>query len=299
MTISRRRFLNQSGLALASAAWLAHEKSLHASPWGQPLGFQAYEIIPDLNKDWDGTLKKMVAIGYNFIDALTSPPYISPTRTAKDLRAVFDSYGLGCDNAHFGYNNFKNSFAQTAAIVHDLKVKSAVCGPWNRRQTADDWKALADELNTFGAQSQKEGFFVGYHNHEIEFIKTPDGQVPYDILVTGTDPALVRFQIDVGNLTFGGADALAYLNKYPTRYYSLHAKDYVKGKASVPVGQGTLDWKKIFSAAKRDNIKSYVAEVGAYGASTLSGPLEPSSIDIIESFRQSYQFMKAFKNDDD
>ena len=296
MNSNRRQFLGRTGAALIGAAWLSRSDELGASPMNQPIGFQAYEIIPDLNKDWDGTWKKMAGIGYNFIDALTSAPYITPTRTAKDLRGVIESYGLGCDNAHFGYNNFKNTFAQVVATAHDLKVKSAVCGPWNRRQSADDWKALADELNTFGAQTQKEGFFVGYHNHEIEFIKTPDGQVPYDLLMKGTDPALVKFQIDVGNLTFGGADALAYLTKYPTRYFSLHAKDFVKGKASVPVGQGTLDWKKIFAAAKTANIKSYVAEVGAYGASTLSGPLEPSSIDIIESFRQSYVFLKAFKD---
>jgi sugar phosphate isomerase/epimerase len=66
------------------------------------------------------------------------------------------------------------------------------------------------------------------------------------------------------------------LKKYPTRYVSLHAKDFIKGKAAVPVGQGSLDWKTIFALAKAANIRSYIAEVGAYNASTLTGPLEPS-----------------------
>jgi sugar phosphate isomerase/epimerase len=296
MSTSRRQFLSRSGVALAGAAVLLKSEWLRASPMNQPIGFQAYEIIPDLNKDWDGTWKKMAGFGYSFIDLVVTPPYVSPTRTAKDLRTAIEGYGLGCDNAHFGYNNFKNSFAATMATAHDLKVKSVICGPSQRRQTADDWKFMADELNAFGAQTQKEGIFIGYHNHEIEFRPTPDGQIPYDILMAGSDPALVKFQIDVGNLTFGGADALAYLNKYPTRYFSLHAKDFVKGKASVPVGQGSLDWNKIFAAAKKANIKSYVAEVGAYGASTLTGPLEPSNIDILESFRQSCVFLKNFKD---
>ena len=68
--------------------------------------------------------------------------------------------------------------------------------------------------------------------------------MPYDILMANTDPALVKFQIDVGNLTFAGADAVSYLERYPTRYFSLHAKDFLKGKASVPVGQGSMDWRR-------------------------------------------------------
>jgi hypothetical protein len=91
MSLSRREFLTHSGIAVAGAAVFSRAAGLNASPMNQPIGFQAYEIIPDLNKDWDGTWKQMAGIGYNFIDALTSPPYITPTRTAKDLRAVIES----------------------------------------------------------------------------------------------------------------------------------------------------------------------------------------------------------------
>jgi sugar phosphate isomerase/epimerase len=151
---------------------------------------------------------------------------------------------------------------------------------------------MADELNKLGKKLKADGLILGYHNHEIEF-RALDGQIPWDILVAGTDPNLVHFQIDVGNLTFGGGDAVTYLAKYPGRYYSLHCKDFVRGQASVPVGQGTLDWKKIFGIAKQQNIKSYVAEVGAYGVSSLDGtPLEQSKLDVLESFRQSAVFLK-------
>jgi hypothetical protein len=48
------------------------------------------------------------------------------------------------------------------------------------------------------------------------------------------------------------------------------------------VGSGDLDWDTIFALAKKANMKTYIAEVGAYGAATLSGaPLEPSDISII------------------
>src|ERR1700721_4263425 len=100
---------------------------------------------------------------------------------------------------------------------------------------------------------------------------------------------MVWFQIDVGILTFAGGDVILYLNKYPTRYFSMHAKDYLPGKTSVPVGQGVLKWKEIFKAAKKTPIENYYAEVAAYGAGTLHGvPANAGPTDSIDQLRRGY-----------
>src|SRR5262249_40068695 len=149
---------------------------------------------------------------------------------------------------------------------------------------------MAEELNTLGKKMKSDGMLLGYHNHDIEFYPV-DGQIPYDILVTNTDPNLVGFQIDVGNLTFAGADAPTFLSKYPGRYYSMHVKDFVKGVASVPVGQGSMNWKEIFAIARKQNIKSYVAEVGEYGVRARQDggnpTLAPAKLPVLESFKES------------
>jgi sugar phosphate isomerase/epimerase len=298
MHTSRRQFLNRSAVALAGGALLSGTDAINASPMNQPIGFQCFEIIGYLNKDWEGTWKKMAGFGYKFVDLVTFSPRTAPNiakLTAKEIRQGIQAGGLGVDNCHFSYASLTDSFGETMAAAHDLGLKTMVCSTGPRRKTVDDWKWMGDQLNTIGAKTQREGFPLGYHNHEIEFVAI-DGQIPFDILMASTDPKLVKFQIDVGNLTFGGADAIAYLAKYPDRYFSLHAKDFVRGKASVPVGTGTLDWKKIFALAAKAGIKSYVAEVGAYGVATLNGePLEPSSIDVLESFRLSAIFLNDFK----
>ena len=134
---------------------------------------------------------------------------------------------------------------------------------------------------------------IAYHNHEIEFVRTPQGDIPWDLLMANTDPAIVRFQIDVGNLTFGGGDAVEYFRKYNDRYFSFHAKDFVPGKAAVPVGAGVLDWKQIFELARKARVESVIAEVGAYGVATLDGvPLEPAELTILESYRRSAAWLK-------
>ena len=297
MRISRRSFLRHAGVVAGGATLLTQMRPLHASPMNQPLGFQTFEIIPHLILDWKGTWKAMAGFGYKFADLVQfgSRPQLAQY-SAKDVRRSLNEVGLTCTNGHFSYNAWAQSFAESVQYAHDLGLSSVVCALGPRRSTIEDWKWMGGQLNEIGAKLQKEGLQLAYHNHEIEF-RSVQGQVPWDILMASTDPALVRAQLDVGNLTFGGGDAIACLSRYKERVFSLHCKDFAPGKASVPVGQGILDWNKILSIAKSVDIKSYVCEVGAYGVATLDGtPLEQSQLDVLESFRQSFVFLNAFQN---
>lgn len=263
----RREFLRMAGAGAAALA-LGNELAF-ANPLGLPFGFQAWEIGPDMKKDWDDPLAAM--------------------------KASFASHGFTFTNALWPYQSFSNRFDQTIADSKTLGLSTIVCSPRPRLRTSDDWKSMAEELNGYGARTKAAGLQLGYHNHEIEFVKTPQGDVPWDILMASTDPAVVKFQIDVGNLTFGGADPYVYLDKYKTRYYGVHIKDFTPGKAAVPVGSGTLDWKRIFTLVKAANIRNIVAEVGAYGANTLDGqPLAPPDYSVLELYKRSAEYLKAF-----
>lgn len=295
---TRREFLERSGIALAGLAVFGRQDRLNASPMNQPLGFQTFEIIPHLLKDWDGTWRTMAGFGYKIADLLDFGLFIPglANKTAKDIRQTLTSAGLTATNCHFSYDAWTKKFDESVAWSHELELKSVVCGLGPRRKTVDDFKWMADQLNEIGTKTQREGLQLAYHNHEIEFVPI-EGQVPWDILMANTDPKLVRAQLDVGNLTFGGGNAIDVLSRYKDRTFSLHCKDFAPGKASVPVGQGILDWNKILAIAKSADIKSYVTEVGAYGIATLDGkPLEPSKLDVLESFRQSFVFLNNFHN---
>lgn len=84
--------------------------------------------------------------------------------------------------------------------------------PWlpeDDRRTVDDYKRVADEFNRRGAEAKRAGIRFAYHNHDSEFAPV-DGQVPYDLLLAGTEPALVAFELDLMWITKGGRDPLAY-----------------------------------------------------------------------------------------
>lgn len=73
----------------------------------------------------------------------------------------------------------------------------------------------------------------------------------------------------------------AYLTKYPDHYFSIHAKDVKDGRLGVAVGEGVLDWKKVFAAAKRANLRHYAVETGA------------SDADVMAKSKQSIDYLRA------
>ena len=131
-------------------------------------------------------------------------------------------------------------------------------GPKN--PTMDDVKRAADEYNKMAERAAKAGIQQGLHNEEFE-LSTVNGKRTYDILFELLDPKLVKFQFQVSTIS-QGYDATEYFTKYPGRFISMHVQGWsAETKKIVPVGQGTLDWKKIFTAAKIGGIKNYFVEM--------------------------------------
>jgi sugar phosphate isomerase/epimerase len=59
-----------------------------------------------------------------------------------------------------------------------------------------------------------------------------------------------------------GYQAATYFKKYPGRFISIHLADWSSTeKKGVPVGQGVVDWKNLFAAAKIGGVKNYFVEM--------------------------------------
>jgi sugar phosphate isomerase/epimerase len=293
MAISRRCFLQQAFVASVAAG--AHRA--FADPLGMPIGFQGYDARFLLIKDWDSGWQTMRDMGYQSVDLVSVRGYgfeNSPvaSKTAKEIRTKLESIGMLYENCQFSYAELHTDFSRTMDFCHELNLKNIICAPESRHtKSIDGWKWQADQLNLLAIRLKPEGFRLGYHNHDLEFIDV-DGVTPYDVLMENTDPKLVSFQIDVGNLTFAGKDAITYLKRYSQRYFSMHAKDYKPGLTSVPVGQGILDWKTIFTIAKTTPIQNYFAEVAAYGIGTLNHmPASAWPTDSVDQLGQSYIYL--------
>ena len=146
-----------------------------------------------------------------------------------------------------------------------LGKKYIVCyWPWTddgNNKKLDDWKRVAENLNTGGKICKKSGLQLLYHNHDIEF-KLTEGKIPFDTLMAYLDKDCVNIELDLYWITKGEQSAIDYIKKYPGRYPVFHVKDmeHASGKSFACVGQGRINFPEIFSLHKTAGVKHYIVE---------------------------------------
>jgi sugar phosphate isomerase/epimerase len=246
-----------------------------------PVGVQLYTLGPDLQKELDAQLATVAKIGFKSVELAG---YLG--RTPVELRAAFDRAGLVCSSAHISPKaasgpSFSGDLAKLADELQVIGVKAAIMpilyipdrmGGADLRQagaqmTADDWKWNADFLNEKAAVLKKAGLATGYHNHNFEFapLGASNGM---EILLNGTDPSLVTFEMDVGWVTAAGQDPFALLKKHPGRFTLMHVKDikastkpnFVLQQDPTEVGGGMIDWRKLLPAAYSAGVRGFFYE---------------------------------------
>lgn len=280
--LSRRGLLAASAAALGAA--YGGGASAAAKPFfqrhGLPLGIQLYTLGPDLQKDLDAQLATVAKIDFKSVELAG---YLG--RTPAELRAAFDKAGLICPSAHIapkGANgpSFSGDLVKLADELHVIGVKSAIMPilyipdrlggdlrSAGAQMTADDWKWNADFLNEKAAVLKKAGIVTGYHNHNFEF--APLGNTNgMEILLKGTDPSLVTFEMDAGWVTAAGHDPFAMLKRHPGRFTQMHVKDikattqanFVLKQDPTEVGSGMIDWKNLLPAAYAAGVRGFYVE---------------------------------------
>jgi sugar phosphate isomerase/epimerase len=268
-TISRRTFLN-AGATATAASFLAAAGALRlrGNPLGMPIGCQTWPVRDMIAKDFPGTIKQLAAAGFQTIE-LCSPVGYADSGFAglaaykgAELRKILDDAAVTCVSSHFGIEELRANQEDRIAWAKDLGLTQMLVATLNgpKKPTMDDVKRAADEYNKMAEKSAQAGIQQGLHNEDFE-LSMVDGKRTYDLLFDLLDPKLVKFQFQVSTIS-RGYDAAEYFIRYPGRFISMHVQGWsAEAKKITPVGQDSLDWKKIFSAAKSAGIRNYFVEM--------------------------------------
>ena len=119
---------------------------------------------------------------------------------------------------------------------------------------------LAKILNELGEKASGYGLQLLYHNHDFEFMPNEDGVVPIDYLLEHVNAEHVNFEMDLFWVTKAGADPVAYFEKYPGRFKLWHVKDMGANGLFAPVGEGSIDFKRILSGKEKSGMEYYFVE---------------------------------------
>ena len=269
LVMPRREFLKSAATFAATASVLSEGAiELQANPLGMPIGCQTWYVREMIAKDFPGTIKQLADAGFQTIE-LCSPYGYSDSGfgglakySGAELRRILADAGVSCISSHFGIEALRKDQERAIAWAKDVGLTQmmvpTLSGP--EKPTMDDVKRAAEEYNKMGEKSAAAGIQQGLHNEGFELSKV-DGKRTYDLLLELMDPKLVKFQFQVSTIS-EGYDAAEYFTKYPGRFISMHVQGWSAAeKRIVAVGQDTLDWKKIFTAAKVGGIKNYFVEM--------------------------------------
>jgi sugar phosphate isomerase/epimerase len=286
--------MKRGSLAAAAVATASASRFAMADPLGLPIGIQLYTVGADVNKDAPAAIKQIAAIGYKEVETAG----FGSLKTATEFRKALDANGLKCPSAHlqFDLKDLNKAFDDAHALgcqyattsVPRMILMAQTGSPYSMtpEQRAafgkkmmsplegDEIKRMADAMNTVGAAAKTAGLGFASHNHTMEFAMY-EGKPGFDYLMTHTDPALVKFEIDCGWITVAGYKPGEYVDRYPGRVKMLHIKDFLPfdksanpGPGSVKgseIGQGVVDYKAIFASMKGKGIQHiFVEQEGPY-----------------------------------
>ncbi len=262
----RRAFLKTAGTTslaaiLARPAWALSPRFRH---YKDTMGLQLYTVRNQMKEDMAATLRAVADSGYyqaEVGDVLTADPVV---KAARDI-------GLKVTSAFIDWRVLVTpdakgvaTFEATLEAAEKLKLRYLVFGyiAKGHRETADQFKQIAERANGAGEMCRKAGIQLCYHNHAFEFAKLPEGKRGWDVFVEEFDPKLMPFELDVFWAAIAGNDPVKMIRKLKGRIAQLHLKDLKAGVATLTdesktprdafqeVGDGTIDWNAVLQAAE-------------------------------------------------
>ena len=249
---------------------------------GRAVGIQLYTLRSLMERNVENTLASVADIGYREVEFAG---YFG--RDPKQLRATLDRLQLSAPSTHIPLADLRSTLPALLDTAETLGHRYIVC-PYvdEGERTAAGYRKLAGEFNKWGAACRERGIRFAYHNHDFEFKRAGDVAVPYDFLLAETDPASVAMEVDLYWITKGGKDPLAYFQKHRGRFPLWHVKDMGADAAKeiVPVGEGQIDFRRIFASADQAGLDHFFVE---------QDNAADNGADPIKNIRTSFQSVRG------
>lgn len=296
--LSRRHFLRDaSALALGGLALpqLTHASDLLAGAPTRPIGLQLFTLFRPMNEDPKGTLEKVAAVGYKEIESAFNMRGGYYGYTAKEFKELVSDLGMTWRAHHAGgapfrprpaaggpppggqaqggaqrpamdfskmppQLNLRDNYQQLVDEAVEGGLSYLVCSS-TPVATLDEIQKSIEVFQKTGEACKKAGIGFAYHNHSTEFDPVEGGKTPYELILSQTDKELVKMELDLAWATKAGKDPVELFKQHPGRFPLWHIKDIKDdNKTITEVGNGVVDFKRAFAAAKVAGLKYIFVE---------------------------------------
>lgn len=229
--------------------------------FAQEVGLQLYSLRNELKKNVPETLALINKWGITKVEGKGS--YGLPMNEFKDL---LEQNNLKMVGIVAGFKDLQHNLDNVIKEAKSFGAEYIMCGSvprennkWGLKET----KHAVEVFNKTGKMLKEHGLYFVYHTHGYEFRRWNNATL-FDFMAQNA--INFTFELDVFWTQFGGADPLALLKKYPTKFTLLHLKDLkhgikgnntgkADGDTNVVLGQGQIDIAGIVAEAKKIGIK--------------------------------------------
>jgi sugar phosphate isomerase/epimerase len=235
---------------------------------------QLYSVRAELEKDYEGVIRKIAGFGYKFVE-----PAGFPGCTLEKAAKLYDELGIKALSIH-GALPVGDDLAQSIETAKALGAEYIVSGKGpDDFKTADDIKKVAELFSEASANAAPHGIKIGYHNHYWE-MDIVDGVPGYRIFMENT-PDDVKMEIDTYWVKVGGLDPVAVITEAGSRAPLIHMKDGdIEPRTPMKaVGSGAMDFPPIVEAASF--------------AELLIVELDSCATDMLEAVKSSYDYITS------
>lgn len=261
------------------------------------LGYQLYSIRDEMAIDPIKTLKALKQMGYRDFEVYGFDEHkeLFYGFKAPEFKQILDDLGLTVTSGHYGFSPYLHSSAEDLkwfvdqCIIGAKKLNSKyITWPWiaPELRTLENFKVMADKLNIIGEQVVKAGLSFAYHNHGFEF-EDHDGENGFDIILKGTDPNLVKLEMDMYWVMHSSQfTPQELIDAQPGRYVMWHLKDMDKvTRDYTELGNGSIDYISLLPDPKKSGLEFYYLEQGGNFATNST----KSAADSAKYFKDNLQ----------
>jgi len=187
------------------------------------VGIQLYGVRNAMAADFEGTLKKVRDMGYEYVEFAGFFD-----RKAEDIRAILDELGLKCISCHIGLDFFNDDPQGAVEYLKTIGIKYSVV-PWyseNLLAGSDEWENSKARFNKVADLLHENGLMLGYHNHDFEFKKV-DGKYIHDYIFEAVPADRIEPELDTCWVHYAGIKPEEKIREFAGRVHVVHLKDFV------------------------------------------------------------------------
>ena len=218
------------------------------------IGAQLY-TVRDFCKTLEGfeeSLKKIADIGYVNVQVSGSCAF-APEWLDEKLKAN----GLRCVVTHVPADRLTAEPVQVAKDHAVFGCENIGLGWYNFAQ--DSLEAFLEKYKPVAKSIAENGKYFMFHNHDSEFIRKGK-QIVLEQIAEAVPAEQLGFILDTFWIQAGGGDPAYWVEHFADRVPCIHLKDYAFGRKMAVIGEGNINFERVFTAAERAGTKYMLVE---------------------------------------